>query len=58
MDGPPQDDRSARRREQARARTARRRRDVAFWSVIIVAVALAVAWVVNPDWSLRGLGAG
>ncbi len=54
MDGPPQDDRSARRREQARARTAKRRRDVAFWSVLVLAAVLAVAWAVNPSWSLRG----
>ena len=58
MEGPPQDDRSARRREQARARTAKRRRDIAYWSVIAVAAALAVAWAVNPDWSPRGGSAG
>lgn len=58
MDGPPQDDRSARRREQARARAARRRRNVAYWSVITVAAVLAVAWAVNPGWSLRGGSSG
>lgn len=58
MDGPPQDDRSVRRRDEARARKARRRRDVAFWAVMAVAVALAVAWAVNPDWSPRGGSSG
>ena len=58
MDGPPQDDRSARRREQAQARAARRRRNVAYWSVITVAAVLAVAWAVNPGWSLRGGSSG
>lgn len=58
MDGPPQDDRSARRREQARARTARRRRNVAYWSVITVAAVLAVVWVANPGWSLRDGSSG
>lgn len=58
MDGPPQDDRSARRREQARARADKRRRTVAYWSVIAVAAVLAVAWAVNPGWSLRGGSSG
>lgn len=58
MDGPPQGDRSARRRQQARDRAARRRRDVAYWSVVAVAAVLAVAWAVNPGWSLRGGSSG
>ena len=47
-----------RRRDESRARKARRRRDVAFWSVMVIAIALAIAWVVNPDWSPRGGSSG
>jgi peptidoglycan/xylan/chitin deacetylase (PgdA/CDA1 family) len=53
---PPDDPRAARRRAEADRRRAQRRRDVAFWAVITVALALAVTWVVNPGISLRGLG--
>ena len=48
------DPRRLRRREQAESRRRRRRRDAAFWSVIAIAVVAAVAWAVNPGWSLRG----
>ena len=54
MATPGEDPLRLRRREQADARRRRRRRDAAFWSVIAVAVVAAVAWAVNPGWSLRG----
>ena len=54
MATPGEDPLRRRRREQADAHRRRRRRDAAFWSVIAIAVVAAVAWAVNPGWSLRG----
>lgn len=59
MEGRPPDDR-AQRRAQADARRARRRRDVALGAVAAVAVALGIAWAVDPGpsrWDPQGAAA-
>jgi peptidoglycan/xylan/chitin deacetylase (PgdA/CDA1 family) len=54
---PPSDARAAKRRADAVRRRAQRRRDAAFWAVMVAAAVLAATWLVNPGMSLRGGGA-